>query len=325
MERAIIITSIHGVTKAVEKFLSFDDWEVILVGDRKTPKINQDKHQNLTYLSIKDQKSLPGHLHKLPYNHYCRKNLGYLYAIIEGASVIADTDDDNYPKADWKEWPSNKTKARTISDTTFTNVYQYFTDEFVWPRGFPLNELTSEQATPDTDEIDFDEVGVIQGLADVEPDVDAIFRLVFDQEIEFHNDDPIVLEPGTYCPFNSQNTLWPSEQIYPYLYLPSTVSFRFTDILRGYIAQRGLWAADKKLAFNKASVIQDRNVHDLMADFKSEIPCYTQTKKAVTLLDGLELAGDPLADIRTIYTTLEKENIVEPRELEYLDHWLSAI
>ena len=38
----------------------------------------------------------------LPKNHYTRKNLGYLYAIKNGADAIIDTDDDNFP--DPIEW-----------------------------------------------------------------------------------------------------------------------------------------------------------------------------------------------------------------------------
>ncbi|MDX1748084.1 MAG: hypothetical protein R3324_19295, partial [Halobacteriales archaeon] len=278
MDRAIVITSIHGVTGAVEKFLDFDEWDVVLVGDRKTPDVDHDAFDNLTYLSIEDQQSLPGDLHELPYDHYCRKNLGYQYAIQQGAEVIADTDDDNIPKTDWDVWLSEATTERAVSGPTFTNVYEYFTDDFVWPRGLPLDEITT--ASPDPIErttAGFDEVGVVQGLADVEPDVDAVFRLVFGDRVEFDDRPPVVLEEGTYSPFNSQNTLWPVETLYPYLYLPSTVTFRFTDILRGYVAQRGLWAAGKRLGFTGPSVVQDRNVHDLMADFESEIPCYLRT------------------------------------------------
>ncbi|MFC6941262.1 hypothetical protein ACFQE8_15035 [Salinirubellus sp. GCM10025818] len=326
MDRAIVITSIHGVTDAVEQFLDFGEWEVVLVGDRKTPDIDRDAFGNLTYLSLEDQRSLPGELHELPYDHYCRKNLGYLYAIQQGAEVIADTDDDNIPKADWDAWLSEATTERSVSGPTFTNVYDYFTDDFVWPRGLPLDEVTTAAPTPtERAAAGFDEVGVVQGLADVEPDVDAIFRLVFDDLVEFDDRPPVVLDRGTYSPFNSQNTLWPVETLYPYLYLPSTVTFRFTDILRGYVAQRGLWAAGKRLAFTGASVVQDRNVHDLMADFESEIPCYLRTRELVETLESLELSGSPADDVETIYRELERIGIVEREELDYLDRWLSAI
>ncbi len=238
MQRAIVVTSINGLTDAIKEFLRLNDWELILVGDRKTPDIDRNAFENLTYLSIEDQKALPGQLDELPYNHYCRKNIGYQYAIQKGASVIADTDDDNIPKSDWEAWPSGTVPSRVVSGPHFVNVYDYFTDEFVWPRGLPLNHITTEAPAPTAETLDYEDVGIVQGLADIEPDVDAIFRLVFDREVEFDPGEPVVLDPGTYCPFNSQNTLWPAKEIHPYLYLPSTVSFRFTDILRGYVAVR---------------------------------------------------------------------------------------
>ena len=326
MKRAIVITSIHGVTDAVEGFLDFKDWEVILVGDKKTPEIEEEKFSNLTYLSVEDQRSQPGKLHNLPYNHYCRKNLGYQYAINQGAEVIADSDDDNHPKEDWDSWLSDTDQGRLLSGPRFTNIYNQFTDEFVWPRGLPLDKITAEQeATTERQTLDEDTVGVIQGLADNEPDVDAIYRLVFDREIEFDDRSPVMLGEGTYSPFNSQNTLWVSEEVYPYLYLPCTVSFRFTDILRSFIAQRGIWATEKRLCFTGASVTQDRNMHDLMSDFESEIPCYVQTRDVVSALESLDLEGNPSSDIKTIYKKLHQIEVVNEDELLYLDQWLSAL
>lgn len=326
VKRAVVITSIHGVTDAVEGFLDFTDWEVVLVGDRKTPEIDESEFPNLTYLSVEDQRSQPGELHNLPYNHYCRKNLGYQYAIQQGAEVIADTDDDNLPKEDWDSWLSDISECRLLSGPRFTNIYEWFTDEFVWPRGLPLDEITTErEQSIETHSIDEGEIGVVQGLADVEPDVDAIFRLVFNQKIEFEDRPSVLLEEGTYSPFNSQNTLWVSESVYPYLYLPCTVSFRFTDILRSFIAQRGLWATGRRLSFTGASVTQDRNMHDLMKDFESEIPCYVQTKDVVSALHSIDLKGDPFMDIKTMYQELLRMDVIEEDELLHLDRWLSAL
>jgi hypothetical protein len=51
---------------------------------------------NCIYLDVSSQKKLfPKLSELLPYNHYCRKNLGYLYAIKKGYKIIYETDDDN--------------------------------------------------------------------------------------------------------------------------------------------------------------------------------------------------------------------------------------
>ena len=78
-------------------------------------------------------------------------------------------------------------------------------------------------------------VGVWQGLADEDPDVDAIYRLTSDTPCYFNERNPVVLAKGTVCPFNTQNTII-IKPLFNLLYLPTTATFRFTDILRGLVA-----------------------------------------------------------------------------------------
>jgi hypothetical protein len=66
--------------------------------------------------------------------------LGYLYAMTEGTHVIADTDDDNFPKEKWT-WPAFEGEFDVITGSRFVNVYRHFTDAFVWPRGYLLRLL----------------------------------------------------------------------------------------------------------------------------------------------------------------------------------------
>src|SRR5438270_335676 len=70
-----------------------------------------------------------------------------------------------------------------------------------------------------------------QGLADENPDVDAIYRLAFPLPLTFRTDRRIALGGSAWCPFNSQNTTW-TREAFPLLYLPSYCSFRMTDIWR---------------------------------------------------------------------------------------------
>ena len=52
-------------------------WRAVVVGDNKTPK--NWSFDGIDFLSIDTQNSLYGELSSLlPFNHYCRKNLGYL-------------------------------------------------------------------------------------------------------------------------------------------------------------------------------------------------------------------------------------------------------
>jgi hypothetical protein len=49
-----------------------------------------------------------------------------------------------------------------------------------WPRGFPLSEIQNPatwQASYEDSTVTLNSFGVLQSLADVQPDVDAIFRM----------------------------------------------------------------------------------------------------------------------------------------------------
>ena len=321
-EKVIVITTINDITKAVQKFREvLPDWKILLVGDKKSVNIETDD-VGIEFLSVDNQVNQPfSILEHLPYNHYVRKNVGYLYALMNGAKSVYDTDDDNIPYADW-DFPSFSIEEELVSGNKFFNAYKPFTNSFIWPRGYPLDEIQTD-STCSIEKVS-SKVGVWQGLADLDPDVDAIFRLLFSGDITFEKRSPLVLDQGVYCPFNSQNTLWHRDML-PYAYLPSTVTFRFTDILRGYIAQRGLWAHGMKLGFTQASVYQERNAHDLMKDFSSEIPCYTQIKELVDILDSLVLSDDWRNNLLVIYQSLSEAGIVEKEELPIVEAWVNDI
>jgi hypothetical protein len=168
-------------------------------------------------------------------------------------------------------------------------------------------------------------VGVWQGLADGDPDVDAIYRLTSDTPCFFEPAAPIVLDVGTFSPFNSQNTLFRSE-LFPLLYLPSTVTFRFTDILRGIVAQPIMWQMGYRLGFSEATVIQERNPHDYFEDFLSEIPMYLQSKKVASIaLDSIRGGSDVQQNLVNVYRGLAQADVVKEVELQTLDLWLEAI
>lgn len=321
MKKFIVITTIHEKSTAIKEFEKFDDWHIVLVGDVKSVAIQNT--ERLTYLSIKDQFETDFNLARLaPENHYARKNLGYLYAIKNGADIIYDTDDDNTPYPHWS-LPHFKCDKICTSTNKFINAYKLFTDELIWPRGYPLDEISNRDSYSLRNSNAMD-VGIWQGLADLEPDVDAIFRLVFHKSIKFKSNTPFYLPKHSYCPVNSQNTLWRRELFY-LLYLPCTVSFRFTDILRGYIAQRLLWEHDYHAGFIGANVYQERNPHNLMNDFKDEIIFYTRTKEIIELLENVSLKTTLHENLVLIYEHLFENGIVEKNELELCETWLKDL
>ena len=167
------------------------------------------------------------------------------------------------------------------NDLGWVNIYHHFSDQPIWPRGLPLRNINDSRDKLQWQKEKINQrIGIWQGLADEDPDVDAIYRLTSNTPCIFQKKEPVVLEKGTVCPFNSQNTAIQKE-LFPLLFLPSFVTFRFTDILRGIIAQPILWQHDYRLGFTEATVVQKRNEHDYFKDFESEVPMYLHTEKSL--------------------------------------------
>ena len=323
MEKFIVITSIFPPTEAIEKFAKMKDWKVILVGDKKTPP--GWGYPGVTYLSPEDQQEVSSKFSSLiPWNSYTRKNIGYVHAILQGARVIYESDDDNIPLANWVSEPDFSTKVELVSNASFVNIYSYFTDKKVWPRGIPLRCVLNQEVPKVMPPQTF-KVGVWQFLADEDPDVDAIYRLTVNEPIYFKWRAPLVLDHNVCCPFNSQNTYFRKE-VFPLLYLPSTVTFRFTDILRGLVAQPILWAAGYHLGFAGATVLQKRNPHDYLKDFESEIPCYLSSEKVVEIAKTAAVINRSIPEnLVSVYRALVDNGIVLENELKILNCWLDLV
>ncbi len=318
MNKFIVITTVNPKSEAVEKYQKMNDWRIIVVGDRKSELI--ESKDNLEFLGIDKQLDLGfRYARECPYDHYSRKNIGYLYAIKCGANVIYDTDDDNIPYC-YKEIPDFSHNIKIASSSRFINIYKYFTDTKIWPRGFPLDEIKAMDSIPIPCDSAPVKIGIWQELCDADPDVDAIYRLINDEVLYFHRKGSVYLEKSRYCPINSQSTLW-SRAAFQFLYLPGTVEFRFSDILRGYIAQRLLWECDMYAGFAGPTVYQKRNPHDLMRDFSEELNMYLNTKSIVELLEMMSFGKDGFGNLKRAYKALCDNQIVPAAELELLELW----
>lgn len=322
MKGFVVITSIFPPNAAVRRWAEVAKLQLVVVGDLKTPP--DWCADGVVYLSPDMQRELPFDLARaLPWNHYSRKMLGYLYCIAQGAELIVDTDDDNVPTSDWTTLPQSGVFP-TLDTGGFVNVYRWFGGDRIWPRGYPLRRIR-ETDEPWNVANRPARIGVWQFLADGSPDVDAIYRLVSDEPIRFEKAAPVVLDEGTLCPFNSQNTVF-SEETFPLLYLPALVTFRFTDILRGLVAQPLLWRTGLRLGFGPATVFQDRNDHDYLDDFRSELPMYLHTEEVVATAAAVADEAFPLTEnLSRVYRALAGKGIVESRELELLDCWLGDL
>lgn len=323
VKKFIVITSIFKPTEAIEAFAALKDHHLVVVGDKKTPA--DWSFKNCTFLNISDQLALsPSLANAIPFNHYGRKMIGYVYAMKQGADIIIDTDDDNIPYTGWSFPAFEGSFTSSQKDLGWVNIYHHFSEQLIWPRGLPLRHINDSR-----DKLKWQagktnqKIGIWQGLADEDPDVDAIYRLVSNTPCTFQKKEPVVLEKGTTTPFNSQNTAI-QKDLFPLLFLPSFVTFRFTDILRGIIAQPILWQQGYRLGFTEATVVQKRNEHDYFKDFESEVPMYLHAEKSLEAVSKVVSGGSVIDNLYNAYEALLKINVTEEREMTVLKEWLKV-
>ncbi|MEI9863096.1 MAG: STELLO glycosyltransferase family protein [Limisphaerales bacterium] len=105
--------------------------------------------------------------------------------------------------------------------------------------------------------------------------------------------------------------------------MPALVTFRYTDILRGLIAQPILWAAGYRLGFNGATVVQERNPHNFLKDFESEIPCYLHPDRVVEKVVEVVSPNKSIAEnLLRAYENLVKAGLVPAGEIKLVEAWL---
>jgi hypothetical protein len=324
-DKCVVITTINKPTEAILKHINNTDYDVIIVGDNKTP--DDYKELNCIYLDSSSQKKLFPELSELlPYNHYCRKNLGYLYAIKKGYRIIYETDDDNIPY-DRFDTILEYTAPQMITEqnNAWINIFKYFTNNaYIWPRGFPLRLLKNEPnyLIKDTDK----RPSIINGLVENDPDVDALFRIICNHQdsIQWDKNKCIVIDNNNVCVFNTQNTFWLNPELFICLLIPCSVSFRYCDILRGIINNIILKKTDNYMMYSSPNVIQHRNEHNLLSDFKSEYEMYIHND---TILEYIEKDIVNITSVKEllclIYHNLLTNHVITQKDVDILTKWIT--
>jgi len=322
-KKAIVITTIHKLNEFIEFYSKVDGWDLIIVADVKTDPLWY-KDTNCVFLSLEEQKRISPKLYDLiPFNSYTRKMFGYVYCLQEKYDIIYDTDDDNINT----ELLSNKQDQSLIgySNNKLINAYSFYTDiiydtkNVLYPRGFPIQYANNLYDVVDTKNKQFD-VAIIQGLVNGDPDIDAKCRIPLDNcnfNFTKNLNTNLLLGRGNYCPFNSQNTFWLDSSMFYNLYLPTTVNFRYTDILRGYVSLHQLHKNDKYLKFTPPTALQKRNSHNLHKDLLDEIEMYDSVLNVVDIL-----VTNPFYSIRDVYADLCEKKIVTQHEILTLNTFL---
>lgn len=228
-----VVTTIFPPSSAIELITKYPDFCVVIVADKKTPNPYALAGDNVVVLNVREQEAMTDEFTTaIPWNHFGRKNIGFMYAIAHGATHVFDFDDDNEPvprgpenaptyefqipktvtmfkpaaPTDGEAAPSIKIAAHSANTSTSkgngecTSINLYpamsLTPTVAWPRGFPLTQIRNPACTP-----------TAEGVAKM-PVVDSAVVAVF-QSLANHDPDvdalfrltqplPIMFKPD--CP-----------------------------------------------------------------------------------------------------------------------------
>ena len=256
-----------------------------------------------------------------------------MYAIHHKAKLIWDFDDDNDGIIDVNKLGlknrQNYVEICKQSKQIFLNPYPYFgvNETRVWPRGFPLQFVKESTTIPRTCKMTHSfEVGIIQSLANEQPDVDAIYRLTREVPFNFkYTPDSrcaLVVPENMYSPFNAQATLWlPSA--FEFLALPVSVNGRVSDIWRSYITQYFIHKKHVKLVFTPPYVKQQRNPHTIIKDLHAEQDLYLKSRQLVDFL-GSEKARE-YSSITEMYENLYVRKYIELGDINFIRAWQATL
>ena len=269
-------TTINKPTLALRKFAKNNNCKLIVALDKKSKKFNL---KNTFVLSTNYQeKKWPKLSNLIGWNCIQRRNFAILEALERGAEIIALVDDDNIPYNNWfrdiyvnrviKAWKI-KTNKKVFDPIGYTNKKK------LWHRGFPLeliqnrkyNKIGKKKLSPD----------VQASFWDLEPDVDAVARLVLNTKSKF-NKKYFPFFSNIISPFNSQNTLISRKVFRDYFLFPHIG--RMDDIWASYYVTSKKY----KVVYAHPTVYQKRNYHNYMNDFKMEILGY---KNNLSLIENL--------------------------------------
>ena len=184
-----VITTVYPPSEAVRRFTYLNDWCLVIVGDKTLPEsynfqTTRVSDKNVVFLSGGSQSKIDSKfVGSLPWHSFGRKNVGYLYAVANGAEVIYDFDDNNMLKfwidgatTDTNLWIDKYTDIQepltvraTKGNHIFFNPYPSLNSPSdIWPRGFPLslsrNHSYSDLTAFNHEKIDPKSIGVLQSV-----------------------------------------------------------------------------------------------------------------------------------------------------------------
>jgi len=272
----IATTTINKPTKALKLFAKNKNCKLIVALDKKSKDF---KLKNSITLSTSYQEKKWPKLSKLVgWNCIQRRNFAILEAYERGAEIIALIDDDNIPYSNWfkniyvnkelkcKEVKTNKKIFDPVGYTNHSNL---------WHRGMPLELVNNRKYK--TEKKLLIKPDIQANFWNGDPDIDAVCRMLLKPNCKFKkNIFPFFSKK--ISPFNSQNTLLTRKVIKDYFLYPHIG--RMDDIWASFYVTSKKY----KVVYNEPTVYQERNVHNLIKDFKDEYIGYVNSLNLVESL-----------------------------------------
>ena len=296
-----------------------------------TPKSPADFHlDGCRFLTVEAQLATGlAFARACPLRHYARKNIGYLLAIREGAARIVETDDDNLPRPRVLRRSLTPVHRSRFGKRRLGECLPLRSQTLSSGRAAYRSNSVQIQPTPLTDLAVADaDCPIQQGLADENPDVDAIYR--------FDPSSAAIISCGCAgCPWRwlvvsiqqpEHNVV--ARRVFHCYIFRHIVQFRMTDIWRSFVAQRIAWENGWSVLFHEPTLWQQRNEHDLMRDFEDEVVGYLNNRRIGAALARLPLKAGVahLANnLRACYSKMVEMDIVGRDELPLLEAWLADL
>jgi len=315
MKITIVTTTIHVPVLLRQYALNASryghtDVDMLVIGDRKSPRETADFCRTVdricpcVYLDIAAQEKrlagFPELWRHLRFDSIQRRNIGMLLAYRHGADAVITIDDDNFvTNQDFVGLHGRVGTSRELpsyaSTSGWLNVCGFLEADggaSFYHRGYPWKMRGTEREHFVTTQRAVRRIAVNAGFWLDNPDIDAVSRM--ERQPVVRGFQPswtgnIALEPGTWSPFNSQNTALMRDAIPAYFLSPYTG--RYDDIWASYIVSRIAEHFDDAICFGEPLVRQERNPHDLWKDLDAERNGMILTDDFCLSLRSIRLTG----------------------------------
>ena len=200
-----------------------------------------------------------------------------------------------------------------------------------WARGFPLENILDESTFGSVESVatmPMEQVGVIQYVANVNPDVDAVHRLTKPLPMFFLDESkssPIRVPPTTSVPYNAQATIHHRPALFALL-LPITVKSRVSDIWRAYYAGPLFRDIGVSVLFAPPKIDQIRTAHNYIGDMNAESDLYFKSNKLTQFLKGWTSTNNSLPSrMEQLWIDLYERGYHDVGDVQLVQKWLAAL